>query len=117
MLGLVRGPDGELGKDLNGQPYTTLGYANGSSAAKLAGVREANGGKLPSLTDEEVLANNYQQTSTVPLRAETHTGEDVAAYATGPGSDGVRGVMEQNKLFDVMQSVLPSAVTSTQNKK
>ena len=113
MLGLVRGPDGELGKDLNGQPYTTLGYANGSSAAKLAGLRKANEGELPSLTDEEVLATDYQQISTVPLRAATHAGEDVAAYAIGPGSDTVRGVMEQNKLFDVMRSVLPTSVTST----
>jgi len=110
MLGLVRGPDGELGKDLNGQPYTTLGYANGSSAAKLEKARKANGGTLPALTDIEVLASNYQQTSTIPLRAETHGGEDVAAYATGPGSHAVRGVMEQNKLFDVMQAVLPLSI-------
>ena len=107
MLGLVRGPDGELGKDLNGQPYTTLGYANGSSAAVLEGIRKTNEGALPELTDEEVLANNYQQRATVPLRSETHAGEDVAAYATGPGSRAVRGVMEQNKLFDVMRAVLP----------
>jgi len=112
MLGLVRGPDGELGKDLNGQPYTTLGYANGSSAAKLAGLRKANDGELPALTDDEVLANDYQQISTVPLRAETHAGEDVAAYATGPGAQAVRGVMEQNKLFDVMRSVLPASLTN-----
>ena len=107
MLGLVRGPDGELGKDLNGQPYTTLGYANGSSAAVLEGIRKTNEGALPELTDEEVLANNYQQRATVPLRSETHAGEDVAAYATGPGSRAIRGVMEQNKLFDVMRAVLP----------
>jgi len=113
MLGLVRGPDGELIKDLNGQPYTTLGYANGSSAAKLAGVRKANDGELPALTDDEVLAKNYQQTSTVPMRAETHAGEDVAAYATGPGSRAVRGVMEQNKLFDVMRAVLPTSVNAS----
>ena len=107
MLGLVRGPDGKLGKDLNGQPYTTLGYANGSSAAVLEGIRKTNEGALPELTDEEVLANNYQQRATVPLRSETHAGEDVAAYATGPGSRAVRGVMEQNQLFDVMRAVLP----------
>ena len=107
MLGLVRTPTGELLKDINDQPYTTLGYANGASAAQLEEVRKTQGGTLPTLTDEIVQANNYQQRSTVPLQAETHAGEDVAAYATGPGSRSVRGVMEQNKLFDVMRAVLP----------
>lgn len=110
MLGLVRGPDGELLTDLNGQPYTTLGYANGSSAAKLDGERKANAGKLADLTDEAVTAKDYQQRSAVPMRSETHAGEDVAAYAVGPGARLVRGVMEQNRLFDVMESVLPASV-------
>jgi len=103
----VRGPDGETLKDLNGQPYTTLGYANGSSAAKLAAARKGANEALPDLTDEEVMAPDYQQVATVPMRAETHAGEDVAAYATGPGSQAIKGVLEQNRLFDVMSAVLP----------
>ena len=110
MLGLVRGPDGELIKDLNGQPYTTLGYANGSSAAREAAARKKNGGKPVTLTDEMVLAPNYQQTAAVPMRSETHAGEDVSAYATGPGSAAVRGVMEQNRLYNVMAEALAEAL-------
>ena len=102
ILGLVRGPGGKLAADVEGQPYTTLGYANGSSAVKLlAGLRSGDG-KLPALTDEEVAGKDYQQVSTIPMYAETHAGEDVAAYATGPGSRGVRGVMEQNRLYFVL---------------
>ena len=111
MLGLVRGPDNELGKDLNGRPYTTLGYANGSSAAREAAARKDNGGELVTLTDEIVQDPNYQQTATVELRSETHAGEDVAAYATGPGSRRVRGVMEQNLLFNVMADALGEALS------
>lgn len=110
MLGLARGTDDELLTDLNGQPYTTLGYANGSSAAKLDAERSAAGGKLADLTDEVVATKDYQQVSAVPMRAETHAGEDVSAYAIGPGSRTVRGVMEQNRLFDVLESVLPASV-------
>ncbi|MEM6707890.1 MAG: hypothetical protein AAF648_03820 [Pseudomonadota bacterium] len=32
--------------------------------------------------------------------------EDVAAYAIGPNAAAVRGVMDQNELFDVMAAVL-----------
>ena len=35
-------------------------------------------------------------------RDETHGGEDVALYGTGPGSERVRGVIEQNRIFDIM---------------
>ena len=38
----------------------------------------------------------------MPLRSETHAGEDVAVFASGPGSDAVRGSMEQNALFHVI---------------
>jgi len=38
----------------------------------------------------------------MPRSSETHAGEDVAIYAKGPGSENIRGVMEQNKIYDVM---------------
>lgn len=78
-----------------GQPYTTLGYANGSGYRK--GIR-------PKLTQEEVLDPNYKQEVTIPLGAETHGGEDVAIYATGAGAYVVRGSMEENWIFQVMMN-------------
>lgn len=79
--------------DGSGQPYTTLGYANGSGFRK---------GGRPKLTQEEVLDPNYKQEATIPLTAETHGGEDVAIFATGAGAYVVRGSMEQNWIFQVM---------------
>ena len=38
--------------------------------------------------------------------SETHGGEDVALYAIGPGSEAVRGVIEQNRIFDIMMQAL-----------
>ncbi len=87
-----------------------MGYANGSSAALDAAARAKNGGKSVSLTDDIVQAPGYQQIATVPMRAETHAGEDVSAYATGPGSAAVRGVMEQNRLYNVMADALAEAL-------
>ena len=44
-----------------------------------------------------------RQQSTVPLRSETHGGEDVALYAQGPGADEVRGVIEQNLIYSYIR--------------
>lgn len=92
MLGLALDEGDEPLLDVNGNPYTTLGYANGPARAK----------PDHRLTPEEVADPNYQQAGLVELRAETHGGEDVAAYAVGPGAEKVRGVMEQNELFRVL---------------
>lgn len=98
ILGLVReiGGDGnpEAGYkvDKNGKPYTTLSYANGP------GTRVGR----PALTESEVTDPNYKQEGIVPLGAETHGGEDVAIYATGPSAYLVHGSMEENWIFQVM---------------
>jgi len=102
ILGLVKGFNPETrtidtteAKD--GKPYTTLGYHNGPN------VREADS---PALTDNMVQAKDFRQQTAVNLGSETHAGEDVALYATGPGSENVRGVMEQNKVYDVMAEAM-----------
>lgn len=103
ILGLVKGndesgqPSGktELGSD--DAPYTTLGYANGPGAIT---------GPRPMLTDSEVQAPRYRQQATVPMRGETHAGEDVAIYAKGPRSFVVSGVVEQSYIHDAVRYAL-----------
>jgi alkaline phosphatase len=84
----------------DGQPYTTLSYANGPGA-----VRE-----LPrSVPDTGIDMVAQSLVPVVDLESdgsldydETHGGEDVALYATGPGSESVRGVIEQNLMYEIM---------------
>lgn len=38
----------------------------------------------------------------MPLSSETHSGDDVAVFARGPGAEAVHGSMEQNALFHVI---------------
>jgi len=96
ILGKVVDPDGQLAMDREGHPYTTLSYANGPGYQQ----------PLPDLTDVDTEALDYRQLGTLPMEWETHSGADVAAFATGAGAERVHGVMEQNLLFDVMHETL-----------
>jgi len=82
------------GKAGDGMPYTALGYQNGPGAVS---------GARADLTSVDTKALNYLQQAAVPMGSETHAGEDVAIYATGPKSYLVRGSMEQNWIYHVMK--------------
>lgn len=103
ILGLVSGndgsgePTGEIVLASDDAPYTTLGYANGPGAVS---------GPRPQLTDEDVTAPDYRQQATVPMRGETHAGEDVAIYAKGPRAFVVSGVVEQSFVHDAVRYAL-----------
>ena len=105
ILGLVVPPEGggegdDAGGDgptlaIDGKPYTTLGYANGPGAVTNRAERP-----VPQT------GIDAQPQATVPLYSETHAGEDVALYATGPGAERARGVIEQNVIYDIIRKAL-----------
>lgn len=119
--------DGEaphLAKDLLGLPYTTLGYANGpgytgesfrkdgETVVQARGPktyphtpeRYGQGGLRPDLTHIDTTERSFMPEAAVPLASETHGGEDVAIFASGPKAYLVHGVMEQNWIFYVMKA-------------
>jgi len=96
ILGLVESPIGGRARDAAGRPYTTLGYANGP------GYRNPP----EDFSDVDVTDRDFRQPAAVPMASETHAGEDVAAYARGPNATALGGVMEQNRLYDVMYGAL-----------
>ena len=49
---------------------------------------------------------DYRQEATRPLAYGTHSGEDVPLYATGPGADLFRGVIEQNYIYHAITEAL-----------
>jgi alkaline phosphatase len=126
ILGLARGNDAHGAPELTplhdmlGLPFTTLSYANGPGytgrsreqpeGAKryphtptgYAGIRNGR----PRLSDAEARQPNYLQESTVPARNETHAGEDVPIYATGPGAALFHGVQEQSYVFHAVEAAL-----------
>ena len=85
----------------DGLPYTTLSYANGQSACR----PQEDGGldcSRQDLTEVDTFAPDFLQPALVPLYSETHAGEDVAIFASGPGAHLFSGSMEQNTIFHVM---------------
>jgi alkaline phosphatase len=127
ILGLVVGSSGEASvgpgpaKDLTGHPYTALGYANGPGypgasdlqpegpkrfphlgATRVTGVRRGR----PDLLAIDPAAPDHLQEATVPLRAETHGGEDVPIYAGGPGAALFHGVREQHYVYHAIAAAL-----------
>ena len=105
ILGKSAYGTGAYAKGADGKPYTTLGYQNGPGAV----CHQEDGGvncERPDLTDVDTEADDYLQQSLIPMSSETHGGEDVAIFATGPGSELVGGVMEENEIFHVMTQSL-----------
>ncbi len=107
ILGLVvppagRGEDGGDGTSPvlagDGKPYTTLGYANGPGG--IYKDEDGDGEHARPVPDTGI---NARQQALVPLGSETHGGEDVALFATGPGASRARGVIEQNVIFSIIR--------------
>lgn len=112
-------PDADLSLDAAGRPYTTLGYHNGPGARSTvrtgdqAGIHTTENdsrfnryARRPDLGRIDTSALDFLQEAAIPLGYETHGGEDVAAYADGPGSELFRGVQEQNYLYHAMAEAL-----------
>ncbi|MDF1691321.1 MAG: alkaline phosphatase [Zhongshania sp.] len=93
----------------DGMPYTTLGYRNGrgfqnlgsDNNADTAYQQEIQPGRH-NLDEVDTQSSGFHQEALIPLAAETHSGEDVAIYAIGPGAALVSGSNEQNLIFHVM---------------
>lgn len=95
---------------MDGKPYATLSYANGQGfqdetqggAAQIA----AGTGRGQDLSHVDTTHVDFHQQALVPLRAETHGGEDVQIFARGPNAYLFHGVQEQNYIYHVMRDAL-----------
>jgi alkaline phosphatase len=98
----------EESTDRNGVPYTALGYHNGPGYRGAARVDPRTdpfkgfGGATPKGPADPA----YYPESAVPMGSETHSGEDVAIYAIGPGAERVRGTVKNTHIFQVMRRAL-----------
>jgi alkaline phosphatase len=90
-------PTDELMRDSDGLPYTVLGYHNGPGHRR---------GQRQDLSDVDTTARDFLQEAAVPMRSETHSGEDVPVYAGGPGAQLFHGVQEQSYVYHAIVDAL-----------
>lgn len=99
ILGVLPGSDDDPPVALDGRTVPILMYATGPGAPAPGEPRSAptkdNAGDPDRLT--------Y---AAVPLYSAAHTGEDVAAYARGPGASKIRGLMDQPGVHAAMREAL-----------
>jgi len=116
ILGKVVGNDSRgVSKDTfsmakDGMPYTTVSYTNGRGYAMLETGGDTHykvpvqPGRVADLSSINTEDEGFHQEALVPLSAETHSAEDVAIYAGGPGAYLMHGVQEQNYIYHVMKA-------------
>ncbi len=103
-LSIYRGDDGSDTPMLaaDEKPYTTLGYINGPGSVFAPDADLSGGRPEPKAAADK----NHRQQALIPLHSETHGGQDVPVYASGPNAHLVSGVMEQNVIYHVMADAL-----------
>ncbi|XP_061394794.1 membrane-bound alkaline phosphatase-like [Musca vetustissima] len=85
--------------DVDGMDYSPLSYANGPSYSEY--VNEKATQRIdPNLVLTGAAKDVFP--ATVPLSTETHGGEDVGVFASGPWSHLFTGVYEQNTIPHMM---------------
>ena len=94
VLGLVKNyVNGKASADVDGNPYTILGFGNGPRRLATRGPIDAASLESPDFLQEAV----------VPLSTETHGGGDVFLGAQGLGAENFSGSLTNNEVFGLIK--------------
>ncbi|XP_006866865.1 PREDICTED: intestinal-type alkaline phosphatase [Chrysochloris asiatica] len=81
-------------KAADGKTYTSILYGNGPGYVGNV--------SRPEVTEDISKSPSYMQQTAVPLKSETHGGEDVAVFARGPQAHLVHGVQEETFVAHIL---------------
>ena len=101
VLGLVKNyVSGATAKDLDGAPYSIIGFGNGEN--RVQGSRAS----MASLNESITGASAYHQEAAIRVSAgnETHGGTDVFLAAIGHGADTFSGTIDNTKVFGLVKN-------------
>ncbi|MGZ8288147.1 MAG: alkaline phosphatase [Telluria sp.] len=101
VLGLLKQvADGKPRKDLDGAPFTIIGFGTGEN--RVRGSRAAKAG----LTDAIVTADDYHQEAVVRMAPGygTHGGTDVYLGAIGAGAENFHGTIDNTRVFHIIKA-------------
>lgn len=77
-------------------PYLKFAFANGPGYKKHRSNSSNERVSMETMADREDI--EFRAPAMVPLKSETHGGEDVAIYAIGPYAHLFTGSMEENEI-------------------
>ena len=101
VLGVVKNyVSGAAEKDLDGAPYSIIGFGNGENRAQ--GSRAS----LAALDEGTTGSNTYHQEAALRMGAggETHGGADVFLGAVGKGADTFNGTIDNTAVFGLVKN-------------
>ncbi|XP_023325866.1 alkaline phosphatase, partial [Eurytemora carolleeae] len=108
ITGVVKGDDGWIMKGMDGHPFPILGYANGPGFLNLRVKENQTKGNWESIERSNNLAEGdsahyaYNQPSGIPLKTETHGGDDVGIWGIGPLTHLLHSTHEQTYIAHLM---------------
>ncbi|MBV1776721.1 alkaline phosphatase [Burkholderiaceae bacterium DAT-1] len=100
VLGVVKNyVSGAVEKDLDGAPYTIIGFGNGENRTQSSRATKQG------LTEVETAGALYHQEAVVRVTAgnETHGGTDVFLGSLGKGSENFAGTLDNTRVFDLVR--------------
>ena len=101
VLGLLKNvADGSVAKDLDGAPFSIIGFGNGENR------NQASRASLAGLDEGTVGAATYHQEAVIRVAAgsETHGGTDVFLGAIGKGAENFLGTIDNTKVFSLVRT-------------
>lgn len=101
VLGLLkRVSDGKVQRDLEGAPFTIIGFGTGEHRVQGSRAQAA------ALTDAIVTADDYHQEAVVRVQpgSETHGGADVYLGAIGAGAEAFHGTIDNTRVFGLIKA-------------
>ncbi|MDR2327124.1 MAG: alkaline phosphatase [Acidovorax sp.] len=94
VVGLVKNyVNGKTETDVNGNPYTIIGFGNGPRRMDARGP----------ITDADLERKGFVQEAMVPQSSETHGGADVFLGAQGLGAENFSGVIDNTEVFKLIK--------------
>ncbi|CAK8698630.1 unnamed protein product [Clavelina lepadiformis] len=102
IWGLVQW-NGEVQLAHDGKPYTSVSYGNGEGYQGTGTYDEMGPHHRENLTGVATGDLNYRHQTSVPLKSESHGGDDVIILARGPMSHLFHGVHQQSYIAYAMR--------------
>ncbi|PVZ83956.1 alkaline phosphatase [Serratia sp. S1B] len=97
VLGVVKNyVNGTDSKDVDGNPYTIIGFGNGPAHQATRGP----------IDEHDLESADFLQESVIPLKTETHGGGDVFLAAQGLGAEQFTGTLNNDQVFNLIKQAI-----------